>query len=456
MGSAAEVRAGSVDGQADVDVFHANSINVGAGAGAPALVTAQELGLHLRFGLNELDDALRVRLHYDGREPLPGDIANSPLRALYEASVSFEIWEDTVDTKIGRFLVPGPVFLPVDGGQVKLQLPFGFTADAFGGRRGMSTSRRNLGIDKWLPAFGGTVGWAHELARLSLHVSYAEDEALFLKSTSETSNVYGGFNVFASGYTRPFDSVLLGAHLSLIQQGGYVIGPTWSAVDVEAQFINLVSGVLWGEYRPFKWLRAAYDFQYQRPSVIRTGTVAGEDAEVDPEIVDPNFIDNRLKLSWAPFDIGWVRGGVRHRLRPERQEIRYLAEIDVDRLIPFGFYTRGQAIYEQILHNAGVVDPKPLDRILGSLSVGYYGYGFDASTGLSYIERSGLPLSSRQAGADASEDLSPFVLEAQRLFFLRASYGNRFWHAGVDLERNIDDNEYRVLAQVGGRAELSW
>jgi hypothetical protein len=167
-------------------------------------------------------------------------------------------------------------------------------------------------------------------------------------------------------------------------------------------------------------------------------------------------MDNRVKLAVSPFAIGWLTAGVRHRLRPERHELRYFGEVDVNHLIPFGLYAKGQVIWEQILHTPDFADNKPMDRLLGSAAVGYSDFGFDVSTGLSYIERAGTPLSSRTANAAAPADLSPFVLEAQRIYFVRASYSSRWFFTALDFERNIDDNEYRAFAQVGGNLELSW
>jgi hypothetical protein len=458
--AASPALADRVEGAADVDVFHADNVSTQAGSGQPAFIATQELGLRLRGRLDAFDDRLKMRLRYDGREPLPGDVLNNPRRELLDAWVGYELWQDVVTASAGRMLVPGPVFLVIDGASAELKLPWGFSVDAFGGRRALSTSHVNIGIDKWLPAVGGNARWRHELVQATLHLSYSEDEALFLNIGPDARPTWGGFNLMGSVFSRPFEQLLLGGNLVFLQQGGYALGPTWSEIDIEARVINFTSGVLWGEYRPFKFLRAAYDLHYQRPSVVRIGTRHAPDgaltSDEDAGVVDPNFLDNRLKLSFAPFFVGWLHGALRHRLRPERQEIRYSLEANLERLIPLGFYTSGRVIYEQVLHNADAVDPRPMDRVLGSLLVGYWGYGFDVSTGVSYIERPGSPLSGRTTAGVGAEDLSPFLLEAQRLFFLRASYGSRNWTAGVDLERNIDDNEYRVFARLGGRAELTW
>jgi len=452
----ASSRAGEVSALAAVDVFHADSVNSDPGSGSPDFVTAQELGLNLRLKLSEFDGRLQSKLHYRGREPLPGDVQTMPLRMLYEAWASYEVWQDVATLKGGRFFVPSPVFLALDGVEASFELPFGFETAVFGGRRGITTSRREAGIDKWLLAGGGSVGWRHALLTTSLHVNYAQDEGLFLKGSQEVAANDGGLNVLATAFSRPVDWLMLGGQLSFVQQASYVLGPTWSALAVEAQVINLFNAVAWTEWRPLKLVRLSYDFHFQRPAVVRSGTITGEDEVFTPELQDPNFMDNRIKVAVSPFAIGWLRAAVRHRLRPERQELRYLAEIDVNHLIPFGLYVKSQLIWEDIIENVDVSNPKELDRLLGSIALGYADFGFDVSTGLSYIERSGAPLSGRVGQGTAPVDLSPFVLEAQRLLFLRASYSGRSYFTALELERNIDDNEYRAFAQVGGYLELGW
>jgi hypothetical protein len=454
---AAPATAGEVSGLAAVDVFHADSMNPGPAAGAPDFASGQELGLNLKLRFSELDDDLQVRLHYRGREPLPGEVQNAALRTLYEAWVSYEVWDDVVTAKAGRFLVPSPVFLALDGAAVKVELPLGLETSVFGGRRGLTTSRREAGIDKWLLAGGGSFGWRHELVQTFLHVNYAQDEAVLLKAGQETTATHGGVNLLGTVFSRPFDWLMLGGQLAFVQQANYVIGPTWAEAAITNEVINLLNAMAWTEWRPLKLVRVTYDFHFQRPQLVRSGTLEGTDETLTDELVDPNFMDNRIKLGVSPFAIGWMSGGVRHRLRPERHELRYFAELDVNHLVPWGFYANGQVIWEQILHHPDfAANAKEMDRLLGTMALGWTGFGFDVSTGLSYIERAGTPLSSRTGQAATPADLSPFVLEAQRLFFVRTAYNTRWFFTAFDFERNIDDNEYRAFAQVGGYLELGW
>ncbi len=442
--------AGRFEADAALDVFHADD----TGAGDPEFITAQELGIGARLRLFELDDDLRVGVVYRGREPILGDVQNTPLRTLWEASVSYRtLWDSTTIT-IGRFSVPSSVTLVVDGAAVNLELPFWFTASAFAGRRGLTSARREAGISLLLPAAGGSVGWAHPMLTVDLRADYAYDEALFLKASGSASRTYGALHLLALTSSRPFDWLLLGGQLSFVQQGRYVLGPTWTEVEVEAGVVDLWNALAWVEWRPWKLFRLGYDGQFQRPAIVRSASVFGEEDDLRPEIVDPRFLDNRVTASVSPFAIGWLRGGVRHRLRPEQHELRYFASLDVDHLIPFGVYGNAQLMYEDVISFvAGTPEP---DRLLGSIAVGYDDYGFDVSTGVSYIERGATPLSSRLADATTPVDLSPFVLEAQRLFFVRAAYDMQYGYIAADFERSIDDNEYRALLQVGGRMELAW
>ena len=83
-------------------------------------------------------------------------------------------------------------------------------------------------------------------------------------------------------------------------------------------------------------------------------------------------------------------------------------------------------------------------------------WGFDVGTGVSYLERAAQPWSSRVHDAQRPADLSPFVLEAERLWLARMSYETQWAYVAVDVERSLEDDEYRAYAIAGGRLELAW
>lgn len=444
---ASTARAGGVEAAASVDVFHADN----AGAGSPEVAGAQELGIGARLRFREFDDDLRFAAHYTGREPLFGDVQNTALRTLWETWLSYALLDDAITLRAGRFAVPAATLLVVDGADARFGLPWGFTASLFGGRRGLTSSLREAGVSLWLPVVGAGAGWRHDLASIDVVVDYAQDQAYFANGATESP--WGGFDALAQASSRPFDWLMFGGRFAFVQRGAYALGPTWTDLRVQTQVIDLFSAYGFAEWRPHHLVRLGYDVQYQRPRVVRTASLVGPD-EV-PELVDPFFLDNRVTASVSPFAIGWLRAGARHRWRPERNELRYFGEIDVNHLAPVGVYGKALVVYEDVIENGAAWDPGP-DRLLGSTAVGYEDYGFDVSTGISYIERSATPWSGRSLDATRPADLSPFVLEAQRIWFVRGSYGMREWYVAVDAERNVDDAEYRFFVQVGGRLELAW
>ena len=86
-----------------------------------------------------------------------------------------------------------------------------------------------------------------------------------------------------------------------------------------------------------------------------------------------------------------------------------------------------------------------------------HNFNWDANAGLSSFERSAAPVSSRRADASSTEDLSPFVLQAQRIASVRAQYTHDdSWYGGVDYEHSLDDREFRVLVRLGAFMEVDW
>ncbi len=82
---------------------------------------------------------------------------------------------------------------------------------------------------------------------------------------------------------------------------------------------------------------------------------------------------------------------------------------------------------------------------------------------MSFIERTAGPLSGRVFNHDdpmqptRPVDLSPFVLEAERIAFVRAFWGTDAFFAGLDAEQNLlDRREQRFFLQIGGRMEATW
>ena len=454
--------AGQVDGSVGVDYFHSSSRRDDPREPEiPRGLTAQDVGMRVRARLLELDDRLEVIVDYRGREAFGGQLAdgvatNANHRLLYRGEVRYEILEDRLVAGAGRFVAPAAALLPVDGLRAEIRLLDGLTIEPWGGRRAISTSRRNVDFTDFLPAAGASVRWASPRLRAEVAGAFSRDEALLSPGGEEVTEEFDSANVFADVTYRPLDDLFVGGLVSFVQRAGYVLGPGWTTATIETEALDLFQGLLFADYRPFRWLRASYDLQYQRAAVFRAGTqqeVLTPDSAVD-------FLDNRFEVSVRALEIGWVRAKGRYRVRDDRHELRLGGSVDVDDLYVDGLYLRAWLLHEDIEFDD---ESRDLDRFLWSALIGYRGHGLDAQAGARFLDRSSLPVSSRgfvlPGQGDlpgVGEDLAPFVLEAQSIAFVRAFYTRGPWFAGLDFEHSLKDAELRVLVQVGAFLEEAW
>jgi hypothetical protein len=147
-------------------------------------------------------------------------------------------------------------------------------------------------------------------------------------------------------------------------------------------------------------------------------------------------------------------------VRSDWHEWRIGANADLAPAWAKGFGLRASYAYEKMVQSGSIVPPS--DRSSWSASVNWRWRGLDLALGASNVQRSAKPLGSRiytpyDDTPDAPVDLSPFVLEAQRILFLRAFYGSEIWFAALDFEQSLaDPRERRVFAQLGARLEKAW
>lgn len=451
--------AGEVEAEIAADYFHATSTNPGPGAGAPPDMVAHEVAMRIRGKIVELDDRLTVRLDYRGREPISADANNETHRLLYVGDIAYEIIEDTLTVGLGRFPVPAAVLLPIDGARAELRFD-SLSITAFGGRRGFTTSRRNVDFDRFLPAAGGVVAWTQASLQVEAAVAYAEDEALQINSTGDELRYsdFGALSFYLRANGTPVDGLHVGGYASFLQRATYLLGPTWGGFDVDVEGVDLFGGNAYAEWRPLDALRVGADFAHQRAALIRGGTAHGADATV-VEDEAPSFTDVRAKVAYRPFEIGWVRARLRYRLRHDRTELRYAGDVHLNQLGLEGLYIRGWIAYEDVNVDGSEVDH---DRLLWSAALGYRGFDVDVSAGARYIDRASAPVSGRafdgtnRGVPDAITDLAPYTLETQRIAFVRAFYAGEHVFVGLDFEHSLDDSELRVLAQAGTLWEAAW
>ena len=449
----------TVSAEAGVDVLAANVVNTSPLAGTPSELTAAELGLSARLHATALDTRAHVDVDYMGRQPFAGNSQDSAIHLLYQAEVSGDFADRALTVGLGRFLAPAAELLPVDGIHAKVR--FGsIELHLFGGRRAISSSDiSNVDFKTFLPAAGGSV--ALRLPRLQgeVGVTYSRDQLPLLMGTAYPQ--VDASSAFARATGRPFDWLVLGAEVSLAQRADYFLGPVWNSVGVTAPSVDLFYALGFFELRPSKSLRIAYDVHFQQAALFRQGVLANAN---DPTVTAvgfvPTFLDNRLKVKWRPLELGWLVPEVRFRARPDWNELRAGASADLAPEWAMGLCVRASFAYDKMVQRGSLVPPA--DRSFWSASVGWRGRGLDVALGASDVERSALPISSRlytpyNDAPTQTNDLSPFVLQAERVAFVRAFYGSGLFFAGVDFEQSLTDaRERRVFAQLGARLDKEW
>jgi hypothetical protein len=256
-------------------------------------------------------------------------------------------------------------------------------------------------------------------------------------------------------------------NLSFLEQAAYVIGPSWTELEVIAAAFDFWSGALFVQWYPLPELHFGADLHHQAAGAVRGGTrhQIGEETFVAPEET-PRFWETRVRGGWKFLEGSRADAEVRVRGRSEWIEMRYRAAItfavrSVAPELPIvsNLYGHGALIFDDVIGAEELA--YDADRLFFEASTGYREGPFDVAIGVRMIEREP-PLSGRafappgQEEDPAIEDLSPFVLEAQQIAFVRAFWSGTSWFGGIDVEQNLKDSEYRVLVQSGVFWEDRW
>ena len=454
--SGASVNA-TVDAEAATDLLAANAVNDDVGAGTPSELSAVEMGFRGKLHATGWSRRARFELDYQGRQPIAGNSQNTPIHLLYQAELSVDLLDRLISLGLGRFVAPSAGFLPVDGLRAQLHLSK-LEFQIFGGRRAITSTRTgNVELTTMLPAAGASAALTLERLRAELAVTFNRDRMPLAQGPVS----FDAFSIAARAVGRPFDGVVAGVDVSAAQRASYVIGPTWNSVELSARTVDLFAAVAFVEARPIKTLRIAYDFHFQQAGLFREGIRLDP---ADPKVIAdgfvPLFIDNRVRVRWRPFGLGWLGPDLRFRVRPDRQEWRFGAQADLAPDWAQGFCLRGGFTYEMMVRTG--VELAPSDRSSWSASLGWRWKGLDLAAGASNVQRSVLPISSRvytpyDDTPTRPVDLSPFNLEAQRLGFVRAFYASGIWFGGLDFEQSLTDGrERRFFVQLGARLEKEW
>lgn len=438
-------RAGDLVGEVSVDTLHATSVSDEAGAGPERALSATELGFRVRLDLRELDERLELNVDYRDVEPVAGTFPNRALRLLYAGELRYAVVEDHLVVGLGRFLAPAAVLTPVDGARVEVEAG-DLRLAAYGGRRGFTQSRANLPFGDMLPAAGGSVGYTVERLHLTALGGWSVDRYPLLVANPVEQDVGGGHALLTVS-SLPVDGWRVGGQGAFLQQASYQLGPAWSDLAVEVEAFDVWRGLVWTDVEPKSWLRLGADLLHQEVGVYGAGSVDG--AGVQVALQEPRFTDARLEGDVGLWKHGWLRPLGRYRIRPDRREVRVGSALDLDDLGVAGPFVSGLVWVDD-------VEGEVPDRVLWSASAGWDRGVLELEAGASFVERELGPFGSRRADGASGEDLQPFVLEAQKVGFLRGFLSMDQWFAGLDLERSLVDPEVRVFLQVGALGEVGW
>jgi hypothetical protein len=229
------------------------------------------------------------------------------------------------------------------------------------------------------------------------------------------------------------------------------------SADVTVQAADLLQGLVWASWDPVDDLGVDADVIRQSAELS-----AAPPAGAEAVLVDPTFTDVRLRAHGRVADAAWLRPDVRLRVRgstvPDvpRTELRFGGAADIDRLPISGWFLHGELFVDDILEDGQRDDTGTTDRLLWVASTGYSSGPLEVEGGASFVDRALAPVSSRSAAATVSDDLSPFVLEAQNIVFLRGFWTNRTLFGGADVEVSTTDPEVRAFLQVGVVGDRRW
>ncbi len=467
------VGAGAAHAQGELvfDYLYARAETVADAAAADSGQTTLDAGdLGIRFlyttPIAGLGDGAQLQIDYHGREALQGNTRNSAVRLFYAANVSLPLNANT-SLSIGRFLAPSVVLLPVDGVQLTRKHEFSGgqgTVRMFAGRRGVLTSRRNVPVDEFLPALGADWQWRNQRYSFAGTLGFSEDEAILLPASQELKRRYGSLSAAVQATAELSHGVSTYFRLAGFEQATFRLGPSWSALDLDAEALDLWHASGFVRWRPNRDWRFRYALHSQRAAVYRVGLqlpdgLGGIEQVSDPGFT-PRFTDHALRAE-RRFVLGatqgWVRANARYRVRPDRSELRLGGELHANDLLREGVTLRLAGVFDRISERGGHPIALDGDRRYLSAALGFGQDGWHIEAGGQWLDRDG-PYSGRTfTVVDPDEPVNPrdhslFVLEAQTNAFVRVFWTGRRYFAGLDLERNLEDGgEFRAFAQLGYR-----
>ncbi|MCA9493990.1 MAG: hypothetical protein KC621_28880, partial [Myxococcales bacterium] len=310
--------AGQAEGELALDLLHATSTSDLPSSGPQEGLSATELGTRLRGSVEQA--RFGFVLDYQGREAVAGQFPTTPYRLFYRAEVTATVVEDRLVLGLGRFMAPSVLWLAVDGVRGTWTPSDSARVELFGGRRGITSARSNLGFDTWLPAVGGSASWRGQRASLDGMASFAGDQASYGTegvvpgdATLTTTDTWTSIALTGGGTVEPVDDALIvGARGTISQGASWLIAPTASSPELVVTSVDLYQALGFVRYRISDGARLDLDAISQ---------VTAVPISLD-ELQDPSFTDLRGRFAGRLLDMAWLRPDVRLRLRQDRTELR--------------------------------------------------------------------------------------------------------------------------------------
>jgi hypothetical protein len=431
-----------------VDVFYASDPeNIELGIGLRA--EARDVGVHKTWDF---------RLEFRGREAFSG---NATLSELWELNATAKNLGGRVDITVGRLRTPGGFWLVADGAMLTVRYNGWLGQSFYGGLRAFTTGRRNTWMgpdDPVALGIAGTSLWArHRIVQASLSFTWAQDAVdlqsqLLGRTVGLERHVENEYFLDAQATLFPSKQTFL--------SGGVTFGtrydvqfassgpPTAAPMTVGVATLGAFGGFALAEYRPVAPLRLQYSFNFERVRLIQS-TLLTKKADGTPvEAAGGSFQDHTLRIVYRVW----------HALRLDAQyRLRFRENNDVEHHVVVGArgddLWRGVGAFASVGVDVDTLTGKVHDRVLYSGGLSFVRNFLDLRAGVLFTDGigSGLLFGQRLTTENgrAPVDLFPYVMESNRIAFLRAFA--TFWkmYAGADFEANLEDTQFRVLVQVG-------
>jgi hypothetical protein len=421
---------------------------------APDLWDA-ELGLTLRFDARDLARRVDLKFDFRGREAFTG---NATLNELWELNAVIKNLGGRVDLVVGRLRTPGGFWLVADGALLNVRYTNWLSQSVYGGLRAFTTGRRNTWMSDnpvALPLAGTSLAVGHPNVQATLGFTWSQDAIDLHRSFLAGRNTLerhfedeyffdGQVSITPSRNTWLAGGASLGTRYDVQFSSADPYGATTIGVDT----IGAFGAWALAEYRPIRRLRLQYTFNFERVRLLQSHLLTLKPDGTPVAAADGSFEDHTLRailLAWRA-------------LRIEAQyRLRFRENDDIEHHVVVGLrgddLWRGLGAFASVGVDLNRLTAKVHDRVIYSGGLSYVRPFIDARAGILFTDGIGSGLlfsaASAQSTGQAPVALFPYVMETNRVAFVRV-FAN-FWKmfAGLDVEEDIEDVQVRLLLQAG-------